>query len=207
VLAQSALARGAKEDARREARAALQIKPDSEIAVLTLAQVSEDEGQATGVLKGFLDVHPEAREVRAAYARLLVNEKQFDAARREFLVLDKAQPDNPAVLYALGILSMQMNDNKGAELYLTRFVDVMEKSPDDERDSSKGVLILSQLAEERGDFKAAQDWLDRLETGDPKIQFGAELRRAQLIAKGGDLPGARKLLATLQARTRIRRPR
>jgi tetratricopeptide (TPR) repeat protein len=199
VLAQSALARGAKDDARREARAALQVKPDSEIAVLTLAQVSEDEGQATGVLKGFLDVHPEAREVRAAYARLLVNEKQFDAARREFLVLDKAQPDNPAVLYALGILSMQMSDNKGAEQYLTRFVDVMEKSPDDERDSSKGVLILSQLAEERGDFKAAQDWLDRLETGDPKIQFGAELRRAQLIAKGGDLPGARKYLATLQS--------
>jgi predicted Zn-dependent protease len=199
VLAQSALARGAKDDARREARAALQIKPDSEIAVLTLAQVSEDEGQATGVLKGFLDVHPEAREVRAAYARLLVNEKQFDAARHEFLVLDKAQPDNPAVLYALGILSMQMNDNKGAEQYLARFVDVMDKSPDDERDSSKGVLILSQLAEERGDFKAAQDWLDRLETGDPKIQFGAELRRAQLIAKGGDVPGARKYLATLQS--------
>jgi uncharacterized protein HemY len=92
-----------------------------------------------------------------------------------------------------------MNDNKGAEQYLARFVDVMDKSPDDERDSSKGVLILSQLAEERGDFKAAQDWLDRLETGDPKIQFGAELRRAQLIAKGGDVPGARKYLATLQS--------
>jgi tetratricopeptide (TPR) repeat protein len=199
VLAQGALARGAKDDARREARAALQLKPDSEIAVLTLAQVGEDEGQAISILKTFLDVHPGSREVRAAYARLLVNEKQFEAARREFLALDKAQPDNPAVLYALGILSMQMNDNKGAEQYLSRFVDVMEKSPEDERDSSKGVLILSQLAEERGDFKTAQDWLDRLETGDPKIQFGAELRRAQLIAKGGDVPGARKYLATLQS--------
>lgn len=198
VLAQTALARGAKADAQREARAALQIKPDSEIAVLTLAQVSEDDGQAIGILKQFLDAHPDSREVRTAYARLLVDSKQFEAARREFIALDKAQPDNPGVLYALGVLSMQMNDNKGAEGYLTRFVDVMERAPEEERDASKAVLILSQLAEERGDYQAAQDWLSRLDSGDEKIQFGAELRRAQLIAKAGDVPGARKHLATLQ---------
>jgi predicted Zn-dependent protease len=47
VLAQAALAKGAKQDAVREAQAALQIKPDSEIAVLTLAQVTEDEARTT----------------------------------------------------------------------------------------------------------------------------------------------------------------
>jgi tetratricopeptide (TPR) repeat protein len=198
VLAQTALARGAKADAQREARAALQLKPESEIAVLTLAQVSEDEGQATGILKQFLDAHPGSREVRTAYARLLVNANEFEAAKREFLTLDQAQPDNPGILYALGVLSMQMKDNKAAEQYLTRFVDVMERAPEEERDASKAILILSQLAEERGDYGAAQDWLSRLDSGDQKIQFGAELRRAQLIAKGGDVPGARKHLATLQ---------
>jgi tetratricopeptide (TPR) repeat protein len=198
VLAQSALARNDKASARREAQAALQMKPDSEIAVLTLAQVSEDEAGAARVLNDFLAAHPDAREVRAAHARLLVNDKQFEAARQEFQMLDKAQPNNPATLYALGILSMQMGDNKGAEHYLTQFVDVMDKSPDDERDPSKAVMLLSQIAEERGDYKAASDWLDRLDSNDPKIQFGAELRRAQLTAKGGDVPNARKLLATLQ---------
>ncbi len=198
VLAQSALARGAKEDARREAFAALKIKPDSEIAALTLAQTGDNDAQAAGVLKEFLVAHPDAGEVRAAYARLLVNDNQFEAARQQFLLLDKAKPDNPATLYALGVLSAQMKDVQGAERYLTRFVDVMDKAPDDERDSSKAVLMLSQLAEERGDYKAAQDWLDRLDSGDPKIQFGAELRRAQLIAKRGDVPAARKYLATLQ---------
>lgn len=198
VLAQAALARNDKAAAKREAQAALQLKPDSEIAALTLAQVSEDEGGAIKVLKDFLTAHPEAREVRAAYARLLVNEKQYDAARQEFLALDKAQPDNPNTLYALGILSMQMNDPRGAEQYLSRFVDVMDKTPDDERDPTKAVMILSQLAEERGDYKAAADWLDRLDSEDPKVQFGAELRRAQLTAKQGDVPGARKLLGTLK---------
>jgi tetratricopeptide (TPR) repeat protein len=198
VLAQTALARGAKEDAVREARAALQIKPDSEIAVLALAQVTEGEEQSAKVLSDFLAAHPDAREVRMAYARTLVNARQYDAARREFLTLDKAQPDNPGTLYALGILSMQSNDNKSAEGYFTRFVEVMDKVPDEERDPSKAVLILSQLAEERGDIPAALGWLDRLDTSDPKIQFGADLRRAQLTAKQGDLAGARKLLGTLK---------
>jgi tetratricopeptide (TPR) repeat protein len=198
VLAQTALARGAKADALREARTALQIKPDSEIAVLTLAQVTEGDEQSAKVLADFLQAHPDAKEVRTAYARQLVNAKQYEAARREFLVLDKAQPDNPGTLYALGILSMQTNDNKTAEQYFTRFVEVMEKAPDEERDPSKAVLILSQLAEDRGDIPAALGWLDRLDTPDPKIQFGADLRRAQLTAKQGDLAGARKLLGTLK---------
>jgi tetratricopeptide (TPR) repeat protein len=198
VLAQSALARGARDDALREARTALQIKPDSEIAILTLAQVTEGDEASAKVLADFLQAHPDAKEVRTAYARMLVNAKQYEAARREFLVLDKAQPDNPGNLYALGILSMQTNDNKTAEQYFTRFVEVMEKAPEEERDPSKAVLILSQLAEERGDIPAALAWLDRLDTPDPKIQFGADLRRAQLTAKQGDLAGARKLLGTLK---------
>jgi len=198
VLAQAALAKGAKQDALREAQTALKIKPDSEIAVLTLAQVTEDEAQVGKILQDFLAAHPEAREVRAARARLLVNNKQFEAARKEFLVLDKAQPNNPATLYALGVLSMQLNDSPGAEGYFTRFVDVMDKSPEEERDPAKALLILSQLAEERGDLKAATDWLDRLDTQDPKVQLSVALRRAQLLAKGGDLPAARKQLGALQ---------
>jgi tetratricopeptide (TPR) repeat protein len=198
VLAQAALARNDKAAAKREAQTALQLKPDSEIAALTVAQVSEDEGGAIKVLQDFLAAHPEAREVRSAYARLLVNEKQYDAARQEFLTLDKAQPDNPGTLYALGILSMQMNDRIAAEKYFSRFVDLMDKAPEDERDPTKAVMILSQIAEERGDYKAAADWLDRLDTEDPKVQFGAELRRAQLTAKQGDVAGARKLLGTLK---------
>jgi tetratricopeptide (TPR) repeat protein len=198
VLAQAALAKGARQDAVREAQAALQIKPDSEIAVLTLAQVTEDGARVTKILQDFLAAHPDAREVRAAYARLLVDNKQFDAARREFLALDKAQPDTPATLYALGVLSMQMNDAAGAEGYFTRFVDLMDKAPEEERDPTKALLILSQLAEERGDIKAATDWLDRMDSDDPKVQLSVALRRAQLLAKGGDLAAARKQLATLQ---------
>jgi tetratricopeptide (TPR) repeat protein len=198
VLAQGALARGDKAAAQREARAALAIKPDSEIAVLTLAQAGENEAQVGELLAKFVAAHPDAREVRAARARLLVNDKQFEAARSEFLLLDKQQPDNVTTLYALGVLSTQLNDPAGAERYFARFVDILGRNPEDDRDPSRALLILSQLAEERGDIKAAVGWLDKLPDGDEKAAFGAQLRRAQLLGKGGDLPAARRLLASLK---------
>jgi len=198
VLAQAALTRGDKAAAQREARAALALKPDSEIAVLTLAQAGDNEGQVRALLATFIGAYPDAREVRAAHARLLVNDKQFETARTEFLLLDKQQPDNVTTLYALGVLSTQLNDPSGAERYFTRFVDVLGRNPEDERDPSKALLILSQLAEERGDLKAAVGWLDKLPEGDAKTAFGAQLRRAQLLGKGGDVPAARRLLASLK---------
>jgi tetratricopeptide (TPR) repeat protein len=198
VLSQAAMARGAKEEALREAHAAQAMKPESEIAALTLAQALQDDEQVAVVLQRFLAAHPDAKEVRMAYGRVLANQKQFDAARREFLVLLKAQPDNPAVLYALGILSTQLNDSKGAEQYFERFVDVLGKDPDEERDPSRALLVLSQLAEERGDYKAALGWLDKIQTEDQQLQFSATLRRAQLTGKLGDVDGATKLLASLK---------
>jgi len=198
VLAQAALSRGDKEEGARQARAALELQSSSQIAMLTLAQASDSEEQATALLEKFLVTNPNAREVRAAHARILVNAKQYEAARREFALLDQQQPDNVTTLYALGVLSTQLNDPAGAERYFTRFVEVLGRNPDDERDPSKALLILSQLAEERGDLQAAVGWLDKLPEGDEKTVFGAQLRRAQLLGKGGDVPAARRLLASLK---------
>jgi Flp pilus assembly protein TadD len=195
VLAQSAHAAGAAERALKEARTALALKPDSEIAALTLAQVSDGEAAADAVLAQFLVTNPQAREVRTAHARLLVNRKQFDQARQEFLTLLKGQPDNLGTLYALGVISLQLNDQAGAERYFIRFTEAMAAKPDPERDASKVLVILSQLAEERGDLKGAVAWIDKIEDGD--AWFGAQLKRAQLIGKQGDLAGARTLLAGL----------
>lgn len=198
VLAQAALSRGDKEEGARQARAALELQSSSQIAMLTLAQASDSEEQATALLEKFLVTNPNAREVRAAHARILVNAKQYEAARREFALLDQQQPDNVTTLYALGVLSTQLNDPAGAERYFTRFVEVLGRNPDDERDPSKALLILSQLAEERGDLQAAVGWLDKLPEGDEKTVFSAQLRRAQLLGKGGDVPAARRLLASLK---------
>jgi len=199
VRAQIALVRDDKALARSEARAALAAKPDAEIALLMLAQTTEDEAQVVALMQNFLKSYPKANDVRAAYARVLVNRKDYPAARREFELLVKGQPDNAAHLYALGILATQMNDAPGAEQYFTRFVEVLGRNPDDERDPSRALLILSQLAEERNDLVGALQWLDKVPEGtDPQTRFNAQLRRVHLVGKGGDVSSARRLLAEIK---------
>ncbi|HEU4843653.1 MAG TPA: tetratricopeptide repeat protein [Burkholderiaceae bacterium] len=198
ILAQSAFANNDSERARAEAATALRLRPDSELAVLTQAQVAPDMDSAAKILTGFLARHAGAREVRAAYARILVDNKQYDEARKQFLLLLKDQPDNLATLYALGVTAMQSQDLAGAEDYFKRFIAVLGEHPGDERDPSKVLMILSQLAEERGDFDAAAAWLEKVESNDSRVYLTARLKRAQLTARKGEVDEARKQLDALQ---------
>jgi len=197
ILAQGAFAVNDAERARAEAQKAQAIKPDSELAVLTMAQVSGDIDAAGKVLTAFLEKYPKAREVRAAYARILVDSKQLEPARQQFLTLLKDQPDNIATLYALGVMAMQTNDLPEAEKYFTRFITVLDDHPDDERDPAKVLMILSQIAEQRGDVDGAYKWLEKIEGDDPKLYLAARMKMATLTARKGDVDGARKQLATL----------
>lgn len=70
--------------AKEEAQKALALKPDSETAVLALAQASSDSNEAIEILSGFLEKYPNAREVRIAAARLMIKQKQYDKAKKEF---------------------------------------------------------------------------------------------------------------------------
>jgi tetratricopeptide (TPR) repeat protein len=199
VLAQGANAAGLAERARAEARQALELKPDSELAVLTMAQMLQDLDGAQQLFAGFLQKHPAAREVRSAYARLLVEQKQYDKAREQFQILLKDQPDNPGTLYALGIMSLQGQDAKAAEDYFKRYIAVLESQPDPERDPNKALMLLAQIAEEKGDLDGALAWLDKIATDDPRATLSARLKRVHIVARKGDLDGARAQLKEITA--------
>ncbi len=205
VRAQRALQAGDKTAAREAAQAALAAKPDSEIAVLMLAQVTDGDEQIGKLLDDFLKANPKAREVRAAKARLHVSRKQYAQAREQFEILLKDEPDDAGTLYALGVLAAQTDDAAAAERYLARFVDVLGRDRADARDPTRALLMLSQLAEERKDFKAALQWLEKVPAGaDAELLFTAQLRRAQLAAQQGDVAGARRMLAALKPKEEAR---
>jgi tetratricopeptide (TPR) repeat protein len=198
ALAQGAAANGDMPRARAEADTAIKIKPDSEMAILTQAQLIQDQPQAMALIKEFLRKYPNAREVRIAYARSLVEQKQYDEARGQFEILLKKQPDDLTTIFALGLLNAQTEHPKQAEKYLTQYVKALADRPNDPRDPAQALVILSQLAEQRNDTQAALKWLEQIEPGDDSY-LGAQIRRAQLIAKSGDLAGARKSLAQIDA--------
>ena len=199
ALAQAALAAGDAQRAAQEARTALGIAPSSDLAALTLAQVLSDKDAALRTLADYLKANPKSREVRLAYARFLVEQKQFDTARNEFGILLKAQPKDLTVLYALGLLSAQHNDLPGAEKYLTAYLAGLEAQPDEERDPTQALLILAQISEERKDIQGALRWLDQVPQGTPQAYVSAQIRRAQLVGKNGDIDAARKVMHDTKA--------
>ncbi|MEO8408650.1 MAG: tetratricopeptide repeat protein, partial [Oxalobacteraceae bacterium] len=196
ALAQGAFAKGDRERALQEAHSALKAAPDSELAALTLAQMSADQNASVAVLTQFLDSHPQAHEVRMAYARMLVEQKQFEPAREQFEILLNAQPQDLGAIYALGILGVQDNDLNSAEKYLGAYVAALEEAPREQRDPTQALMILAQIAEDRKDAAAALRWLEKISPGELRspAYFSALLKRAQLISKQGDLPAAQKLL-------------
>ena len=199
VLAQNALGQGAREQAAVHARAALRIQPGSEMALLTTAQLTTDLKDLRVLYEAFLGINPKGRQVRTAYARLLMAQKEPEAARQQFLALLEDDPDDVASLYMLGLLAKQNGERADAERYFVKFIDVIEKDPDEERDPSRVLILLAQLAEERGDLKAAQTWLEQVNEADGSLFLASQLKRAQLISKAGDLQAARALLATINA--------
>lgn len=201
VLAQSAFNKGDGKRALEEAQTAMALKPDSELAALTLAQVSPDPKTGSKLLTDFLAKHPKSREIRVAYARMLVEQKKYDLARGEFEMLLKAQPNDLATLYALGVVSMQMNDNASAENHFKKYLAVMEAQEEEGRDPTQVLTILSQLAEDRGDLDTALTWLSKIEPNENNATavFDGQIRRAQIVGKRGDVTSARKMLAAIPA--------
>ena len=59
-------------------------------------------------------------------------------------------------------------------------------------------MILSQIAETRGDTAGAIAWLDKVDNSASAGYVDARLRRAQLIARGGNLDAARKALTEIE---------
>lgn len=181
--------------AMREARLALEAQPDSSLAVLTLARVTPDKKAAMAALEEFLKQNPAARDVRIAHAKLLAEDKQYDRARAEFERMLKDDPKDLTALFALGVLDMQSGRRASAERYLEDYIDGLSADGEEERDPTQALLLLAQLAEDRNDLPTAIAWLDRIEPGEAWLP--AQIRRAELIAKNGDVEGAREALARI----------
>jgi tetratricopeptide (TPR) repeat protein len=193
ALAQAAWDAEQLDAALAEARAALKLRPDWELAALFEARALQrrSNSEALAFLAEYLKRYPQAKDARLNYARLLVTEKKFAEARREFEVLGKAHPQNADVAMAIALLAMQANDYDAAELYFKRALDADYKDPATVR------LSLGQVNEERKRFDEALKWYGSVTHGEQYIP--AQARYAGVLAKQGRLADARKHLQQIHS--------
>ncbi len=188
ALAQAAAGAGEAELALTEVRAASTLKPDWELPVLFEAQLLQRQSSALALqrLSAFLEQHPKAREVRLSYARLLVAERKYPEARSEFQTLSKDFPDNADVVFAVGVLSMQLEDYAQAEKNFKRLLDLPY------RDKNTVRMYLGQIAEDQKNYAEALRWYDEVDSGE--LHLRAQMRHALVLSKQGKLDAARAYL-------------
>ncbi len=195
AIAQAAAGAGQSELALAEVRTASTLKPDWELPALLEAQLLQRQSNALALqrLAGFLEHHPKAREVRLSYARLLVAERKYTEARAEFQNLSKDFPDNADVVFAVGVLSLQLQDYAQAEANFKHLLDLPY------RDKNAVRMYLGQTAEEQKNYPEALRWYDEVTSGD--LYLRAQMRYALVLAKQGKLDAARSHLRQVDARS------
>ncbi len=193
AIAQAAAGAGEDALALKEIREAARLAPDWELAVLYEASLLQKTtpGVAAERLATYLKAHPRSREVRLAYARMLVADKKYPEARGQFEQLLKEHPDNADVVFSVAVLSMQLEDWGAAESNLKRLLDLGY------RDRNAVRFYLGQVSEEQKHWPDALKWYAEVTRGEQFIP--AQIRSAQVLSKQGDLDGARKFLRNVNA--------
>jgi len=195
AVAQAAAAADEKELALAEVRAASELNPDWELAVLLEAQLLQRQSGALALqrLAAFIERHPKAKDARMSYARVLVAERRYPEARAQFQNLSKDFPDNVEVVFAVGVLSLQLQDYALAEANFKRLLLLPYRDKDTVR------LYLGQVAEEQKNYPEALRWYAEVGSGEQYLQ--AQTRYALVLNKQGSLDAARAYLRQIEVST------
>lgn len=194
AVAQAAAAAGKQDLALAEIHKAVTLRPDWDAAAVFEAQLylNSEPQKGLDLLKKFRDAHPENRDLRLYYARALLNQKQFAAARDEFQHLLDDRPDSPDLAFAVALISMQMGEYDRAEKELQQ---ALNKGG---RDESTVHYYLAQLNEARKDDAAALEHYRLVKDGE--YSYAARLREVALLDKAGKLDDALDALHRAEAR-------
>jgi tetratricopeptide (TPR) repeat protein len=181
----------------RAADRALELKPGWERAALIKADLlakTSPEG-AIRYLNGFLASVPESRAATGALAQLYVEQKRYGEARALFQrLLDEDKSDRD-IQFAVAAISVQMKDYATAER-------MFEELRSAGVDAGAVAFYLGQIAEETKRYDEA---IARYrEVTDGERAWIATLRIATVLAKKGDIEGARRYLASLKPENRER---
>ncbi len=182
-----------------ESRAALDIKPDFELAALFQVQALQrrSNAEALAFLEDYLKRYPKAGDARLNYARLLVTEKRQADARAQFEMLVAAAPKNPDLAMSVALLALQASDFDAAEKHLKGALAAGHKEPD------LIWLSLGQIAEERKQYDEALKWYSGVTSGERYMN--AQARYAGVLVKQGKMDEARKYLQTITPRSDVQR--
>jgi len=193
-LGVAALLAGEGELASREAEEALAIRPGWDQGAILKAQVlrKSSAAEVIGFYRDFVEHHPASTEVRLQLGRELASERKLGEAREQFREAEKAAPKDPHPAYAIGLLSLQLEDYLEAQTAFSRALKLGHREP------AAIYLGMGQAAEGLKRIDEAIGWYQKVDSGD---WVRAQLKIATLIARQQGLDSGRAYLQRIEPRT------
>ena len=173
-------------------------------AWLALSLMRTDVAEAENLVKNHLANSP-STEFRMAYAQTLLLARRHAEALKELQNVSQLQPDFAPAVLLQGALSLELGQLDSAQAHFLSYLELMkvqapaQASTPAPRGLSQAYLSLAQIALLRKDLPRAQDWLQRVDHPDDLLP--AQLRRARLMAQGGEFEAALTLIHSLPERS------
>ena len=181
--------------ARKSLEQALKIKPDYLPAALVLSQMGpEERKEGIATMEKYVERNPKSHEARLALAQMYLASDRLDDAQKQFEYMRKDNPNDLTPLMALALIKIQQKNLPEAQNYLQQYAQKAEKTPG--ADAGQAYIYLAQLSLEQKDTAGASRWLDKIPATSTQY-IPAQITRAQLLEKQGNVDDARKLLANI----------
>ena len=197
VVGRMALGAGDQASALSAAINGVTLDPRAEHpALLALTMMDTASTAAEDLVKKHL---PQARpEFRMAYIKTLLNAKREANAKEQLDIMQAQNPEYPDAWLINGALALQEGQLDKAQRQLQQYLDLTETSAQTSRQTeflrgrTQAFLSLAHIAQQRKEFKQADNWLQRVDN--PEDVLRAQIRRAALMADQGQLEDALALI-------------
>lgn len=189
-----------KKGALDAAQRAQEFDPQYEgMALLALELLEAGEIQASPLAEQYFGGQP-TPALRLVYAQVLFDLQRPIESLEQLQAATRERPELAEGWLMQALLQLQNKQLDQAEAALQQFDKVAQTSAEDPGNAAKmtqAYLLHAQIAEKQGNFTVAENWLKRIDNA-PDV-FNAQIRRAALWARQGQLTQARGLLHTLEA--------
>jgi tetratricopeptide (TPR) repeat protein len=145
--------------------------------------------EAVASLSQAVTDRPDDKSLGLTYARLLVDVKQYELARIEFERLYETSPNDPDLLYTLGLLSLESQRLDNAEKYMSRLVELNLRE-------GEAQYYLGRIFEGKGQPNQAIDWYRSVQV--KEYRFDAQLRIAVLLGSIGQIKESNEYLSQMR---------
>jgi tetratricopeptide (TPR) repeat protein len=218
TLARSWLAASEPAKALQLVRQAAADDPDAADPALLAVDLMPIRPEAEAIATQYLARAQVEPAVQLSYVRALTQSQRYGEAAQQLERLTQLQPKLAPAWLTLGALRVDLKQPREAEAALQRFIELTQQPaaapaepPDaetetgagpestDDRGLAQAWLLLAQLAEQRGDLKAAEAWLAKIDS--PQRAIDVQSRRASMLARQGQLDQAREVIRRAPERT------